>query len=101
MMGQYDGVASIEMFEAVGEEYWPAYFGRIASMLKAGGRAALQIITIGDAFFENYRRRADFIQRYIFPRWHAAERVGAERAVRPRACAMTPWDISGRIMRAR
>ncbi|NBC20243.1 MAG: methyltransferase domain-containing protein [Alphaproteobacteria bacterium] len=65
--GQYDGVASIEMFEAVGEEYWPAYFGRIASMLKAGGRAALQIITIGDAYFENYRRRADFIQRYIFP----------------------------------
>ena len=65
--GRYDGVASIEMFEAVGEEYWPAYFGRIASMLKAGGRAALQIITIGDAYFENYRRRADFIQRYIFP----------------------------------
>lgn len=66
-VGQYDGVASIEMFEAVGEEYWPTYFNKIASVLKSGGRAALQIITIGDEFFDNYRQRADFIQRYIFP----------------------------------
>ena len=65
--GRYDGVASIEMFEAVGEAYWPAYFGKIASVLKSGSRAALQIITIGDEFFDNYRKRADFIQRYIFP----------------------------------
>jgi len=65
--GTYDRVASIEMFEAVGEKYWPSYFGKIAEVLKPGGRAGLQIITIKDEFFESYRRRADFIQRYIFP----------------------------------
>jgi cyclopropane-fatty-acyl-phospholipid synthase len=65
--GQFDKVASIEMFEAVGEEYWPAYFGKIADVLKPGGRAGLQIITIDNALFASYRRRADFIQRYVFP----------------------------------
>ena len=65
--GQYDGVASIEMFEAVGEKYWPRYFAKLAEALKAGGRAALQIITIADDLFPKYRKRADFIQRYIFP----------------------------------
>ena len=65
--GQFDKVASIEMFEAVGEKYWPAYFAKIASVLKPGGRAGLQIITIRDELFDNYRRRADFIQRYVFP----------------------------------
>jgi cyclopropane-fatty-acyl-phospholipid synthase len=65
--GTYDRVASIEMFEAVGEKYWPSYFAKIAEVLAPGGRAGLQIITIKDEFFELYRRRADFIQRYIFP----------------------------------
>lgn len=65
--GQFDKVASIEMFEAVGEKYWPAYFSKIAGVLKPGGRAGLQIITIKDDLFEKYRRRADFIQHYIFP----------------------------------
>ncbi|MEZ5971237.1 MAG: cyclopropane-fatty-acyl-phospholipid synthase family protein [Hyphomonadaceae bacterium] len=65
--GQFDKVASIEMFEAVGEKYWPAYFGKIADVLKPGGRAGLQIITIKDELFDKYRRRADFIQRYVFP----------------------------------
>jgi cyclopropane-fatty-acyl-phospholipid synthase len=65
--GQFDKVASIEMFEAVGEEYWPAYFSKIADVLKPGGRAGLQIITIRDELFDQYRRRADFIQRYVFP----------------------------------
>jgi cyclopropane-fatty-acyl-phospholipid synthase len=65
--GQFDKVASIEMFEAVGEEYWPAYFRKIAAVLKPGGRAGLQIITIQDQLFDSYRRRADFIQRYVFP----------------------------------
>lgn len=65
--GQFDAVASIEMFEAVGLEYWPGYFAKIAEVLKPGGRAALQIITIDDKYFEGYRRRADFIQTYIFP----------------------------------
>jgi cyclopropane-fatty-acyl-phospholipid synthase len=65
--GQFDAIASIEMFEAVGEEYWSSYFGKIAEVLKPGGRAALQIITIEDDHFERYRKRADFIQHYIFP----------------------------------
>jgi len=65
--GQYDGVASIEMFEAVGEKYWPSYFSKIRDVLKVGGKAALQIITIKDDLFPRYRKRADFIQRYIFP----------------------------------
>lgn len=65
--GAFDRVASIEMFEAVGQEYWPAYFGKIHEVLKPGGRAGLQIITIDDQYFESYRRRTDFIQKYIFP----------------------------------
>ena len=65
--GHYDGVASIEMFEAVGEKYWPSYFSKVESALKPGGKAALQIITIKDDLFPRYRKRADFIQRYIFP----------------------------------
>ena len=67
LTGQYDAVASIEMFEAVGEKYWPTYFSKIRDVLKPGGRAALQIITIDDAIFESYRKRMDFIQAYIFP----------------------------------
>lgn len=65
--GRFDRVASIEMFEAVGERYWPAYFGKIQEVLAPGGRAGLQIITIQDDLFESYRHRADFIQKYIFP----------------------------------
>jgi cyclopropane-fatty-acyl-phospholipid synthase len=65
--GRYDRVASIEMFEAVGEQYWPAYFGKIHQALRPGGRAGLQIITVRDEDFETYRNRADFIQQYIFP----------------------------------
>jgi cyclopropane-fatty-acyl-phospholipid synthase len=65
--GRFDRVASIEMFEAVGEEYWPGYFGKIHDVLAPGGRAGLQIITIEDEQFETYRRRTDFIQKYIFP----------------------------------
>ncbi|MEZ6030300.1 MAG: cyclopropane-fatty-acyl-phospholipid synthase family protein [Hyphomonadaceae bacterium] len=67
LTGQFDAVASIEMFEAVGEEYWPGYFAKIAEVLKPGGKAALQIITIDDKYFDSYRKRADFIQHYIFP----------------------------------
>ena len=65
--GRFDRVASIEMFEAVGERYWPAYFGKISDTLAPGGRAGLQIITIKDQYFEEYRSRSDFIQKYIFP----------------------------------
>ena len=65
--GVYDGVASIEMFEAVGEKYWPVYFDKIKQCLKPGKQATLQIITIQDARWEVYRKSVDFIQKYIFP----------------------------------
>lgn len=64
---QFDRIASIEMFEAVGERYWPTYFNAVHDRLKPGGKAALQIITIGEDHFEGYRKGADYIQRYIFP----------------------------------
>jgi cyclopropane-fatty-acyl-phospholipid synthase len=65
--GRYDGIASIEMFEAVGEAYWPSYFATLARCLAPGGRACVQTITIDDALFERYRRGTDFIQQYVFP----------------------------------
>ncbi len=65
--GQFDAIASIEMFEAVGEEYWPAYFSALERNLKPGGRAGLQVITIDESLFEDYRRKPDFIQVEIFP----------------------------------
>jgi cyclopropane-fatty-acyl-phospholipid synthase len=65
--GQFDRIASIEMFEAVGEENWPCYFDVVRDRLKPGGVAGLQIITIADADFELYRQGPDFIQLYIFP----------------------------------
>jgi cyclopropane-fatty-acyl-phospholipid synthase len=65
--GRYDGIASIEMFEAVGERYWPAYFGTLRRCLAPGGRAVVQTIVIDDALFDRYRRGTDFIQQYVFP----------------------------------
>jgi cyclopropane-fatty-acyl-phospholipid synthase len=65
--GSFDRIASIEMFEAVGEEYWPAYFNTLRDRLKPGGKAGLQVITIADRLFADYRKTADFIQRHVFP----------------------------------
>lgn len=65
--GSYDGVVSIEMVEAVGREYWPAYLQTIARVLKPGGRAAVQYISFDDALFEGYANNVDFIQEYVFP----------------------------------
>lgn len=65
--GQYDGIISIEMLEAVGEAYWPVFFEKLRSCLKPGGTAVIQSITIAEPQFEAYRRNPDFIQRYIFP----------------------------------
>jgi len=65
--GQFDGIASIEMFEAVGERYWPAYFRAVREALKPGARACVQTITIANDRFEQYRQTSDFIQQYIFP----------------------------------
>ena len=65
--GTYDGIASIEMFEAVGEKYWPAYFKTVRDRLRPGANATLQIITIADKRWEAYRTGVDFIQKHIFP----------------------------------
>ena len=65
--GTYDGIVSIEMIEAVGERYWPTYFGQIFDRLRPGARAGIQAITIDDDLFDGYRQAPDFIQRYIFP----------------------------------
>jgi cyclopropane-fatty-acyl-phospholipid synthase len=65
--GQFDRIASIEMFEAVGREYWPTYFRTVHERLAPGGLAGIQTITIDDAWFDDYARTADFIQRHVFP----------------------------------
>ena len=65
--GTYDGIASIEMFEAVGEKYWPVYFEQLRARLRPGGNATLQIITVQEKRYETYRKGVDFIQKYIFP----------------------------------
>ncbi len=65
--GTFDGIASIEMFEAVGERYWPVYFETLRERLRPGRNATLQIITVQDARWEVYKRAPDFIQKYIFP----------------------------------
>ena len=65
--GVFDNIVSIEMFEAVGEHYWPAYFSTVAQRLKRGGRAVVQTITIRDELFAGYRTRSDFIRHYVFP----------------------------------
>ena len=65
--GVYDGIASIEMFEAVGQKYWPAYFETVRERLKPGRNATLQIITVADSRWDVYQRGVDFIQKYIFP----------------------------------
>ena len=84
--GQYDAVASVEMVEAVGQAYWPAFFDCIARCLRPGGRAAIQYIAIRDDLFDGYARSADFIQTYIFPggmlvRESAFRRLAAERGL--------------------
>jgi cyclopropane-fatty-acyl-phospholipid synthase len=65
--GSFDRIASIEMFEAVGEAHWPTFFEVVRERLKPGGAAGLQIITIENSRFESYRRNPDFLQLYIFP----------------------------------
>jgi cyclopropane-fatty-acyl-phospholipid synthase len=65
--GQFDGIVSVEMAEALGREYWPAFMDCIARNLKPGGRAAIQFIAMRDELFEGYARSADFIQAYVFP----------------------------------
>lgn len=84
--GQFDGVASVEMVEAVGQQYWPAYFDCIARCLKKGGRAAIQFISMREDLFDAYARGVDFIQTYVFPggilvRESAFQRLAAQRGL--------------------
>jgi len=67
LKGEYDAVVSVEMFEAVGETYWPSFFRKLRQVVKPGGKIALQSITMGNEYFEAYRTQTDFIQQYIFP----------------------------------
>jgi cyclopropane-fatty-acyl-phospholipid synthase len=89
VQGQFDRVASIEMFEAVGERYWPTYFSKLHDVLRPGGQAGLQIITIRDELFDDYRSSADFIQKYVFP----GGMLGSERRLRQETGrAGLEWD---------
>lgn len=65
--GSFDAIVSIEMFEAVGERYWPLYFTQLRERLKRGGKAVIQTITIRDELFSAYRTRSDFVRHYVFP----------------------------------
>ena len=67
VQGSFDKIVSIEMFEAVGEEHWRNFFETIKTRLEPGGLAGIQSITIANEFFDTYKRRPDFIQKYIFP----------------------------------
>ena len=87
--GRFDAVASVEMVEAVGQEYWPAYLESIARVLAPGGRAALQLISIREDLFESYAGSADFIQTYIFP---GGMLVGEERFRRIASDAGLRWE---------
>jgi cyclopropane-fatty-acyl-phospholipid synthase len=87
--GRFDAVASVEMVEAVGEAYWPAYLRSIARMLAPGGRAALQLISIREELFERYAASADFIQTYVFP---GGMLIGEDRFRRIAAEAGLRWQ---------
>ena len=65
--GLFDSIISIEMIEAVGQEYWPTYFQTVAQNLKPGGKACIQVIVIADELFDRYLQSTDFIQQYVFP----------------------------------
>ncbi len=67
VMEAYDYIVSIEMFEAVGKQYWQTYFSTVHRCLKDKGRAVIQVITIDDSIYKDYIRRTDFIQKHIFP----------------------------------
>jgi cyclopropane-fatty-acyl-phospholipid synthase len=66
-IGQYSRIYSIEMFEAVGMQYWQTYFDKVKDLLKPSGVFSMQTIVIFDGFFDRYAKKIDFIQKYIFP----------------------------------
>jgi len=93
--GQFDNIVSVEMFEAVGEAYWPSYFGTLKRCLKPGGRAVLQIISIEENRFDTYRRKADFIQKYVFPGGFLPSDSALEKAVGQAGLKLTEKELFG------
>lgn len=89
LSGSFDKIVSIEMLEAVGEAFWPTYFAKIAQVLRPGGRALLQSITIRGDLFDQYRARADFIQHFIFP---GGMLPSVQRLRQEAAAAGLVWD---------
>lgn len=93
--GTYDMIVSIEMFEAVGEQYWASYFTQLRDRLKRGGRAIVQTITIQDELFEGYRRRSDFIRHYVFPGGMLPSAHGFKQAAARAGLAITDQFFFG------
>jgi cyclopropane-fatty-acyl-phospholipid synthase len=89
--GSFDRIVSIEMFEAVGYEYYPAFFGACDRLLRAGGRMLLQTITVPDEQFETYRRGFDFIRKYIFPGGLLASVGAINRTVQEQTRLRIDW----------
>ncbi|CUX23961.1 class I SAM-dependent methyltransferase [Agrobacterium genomosp. 13] len=93
--GEFDRIVSVEMFEAVGEAYWPSYFETLKRCLKPGGRAVLQIISIEPARFDDYRRKADFIQKYVFPGGFLPSDEALEKAIGKAGLSLTDTELFG------
>lgn len=93
--GQFDRIVSVEMFEAVGEAYWPSYFETLKRCLKPGGSAVLQIISIEESRFDTYRRKADFIQKYVFPGGFLPSDAALEKAVDKTGLKLTDKELFG------
>lgn len=93
--GQFDRIVSVEMFEAVGEAYWPSYFETLKRCLKPGGRAVLQIISIEQSRFDDYRRKADFIQKYVFPGGFLPSDAALEKAIGKAGLTLTDTELFG------
>ncbi len=95
VQGQFDRIVSIEMFEAVGEAYWGAYFATIARCLKPGGTAVLQVITIAEDRYESYRHGTDFIQKHVFPGGFLPSKNALEREVEGAGLVIAASDHFG------
>ena len=93
--GRFDSIVSIEMLEAVGESYWPVFFKKLHSLLAPGGKAVLQVITIDESRFQAYRRRPDFIQRFIFPGGMLPTRTIIAQQVAGAGLALTSCQLFG------
>lgn len=93
--GQFDRIVSVEMFEAVGEAYWPSYFETLKRCLKPDGSAVLQIISIEESRFDTYRRKADFIQKYVFPGGFLPSDAALEKAVGKTGLKLTDKELFG------